>query len=365
MPQPDPLKRQAFSRKMTDILNYGALNLAIAIGYRTGLFEAMAALNAPASAADIAAAAGLHPRYVREWLGIMTTGRIVELSPASATTARYHLPSVHADFLCRHGDETNFAVYTQEIPLLTQCAMDPVISAFASGAGVPYRHYPRFQAFMNELARAKHETMLVEEFLPSVDRGRLLERLQRGIVVCDLGCGEGVALNRMAEAFPESRFVGLDIDPNALAVGRKAAREKGLTNATFIQQDATRIREDPSLAGAFHYITAFDSIHDQSAPLEALRNIRYALASDGIFSMIDIAAGSEHRDNLEHPMGPFLYCVSLLHCLPVGLVDAGAGLGMMWGTEQALELLGQAGFTEIKLLEMEFDPFNRHYQCRR
>ena len=87
------------------------------------------------------------------------------------------------------------------------------------------------------------------------------------------------------------------------------------------------------------------------------------LAPDGIFSMVDIAAHSRVADNLDHPMGPFLYSVSLMHCMPVGLVDGGTGLGMMWGREKAVHMLKQAGFKKIQVLEIPDDPFNLHYLC--
>lgn len=85
------------------------------------------------------------------------------------------------------------------------------------------------------------------------------------------------------------------------------------------------------------------------------------LAPGGLFSMIDIDAASHPAGNLDHPMGPFLYTVSLMHCMPVGLSDQGRGLGMMWGREQAVSLLEQAGFCRIEVLEMAHDPFNVHY----
>ena len=88
------------------------------------------------------------------------------------------------------------------------------------------------------------------------------------------------------------------------------------------------------------------------------------LAPGGMFSMIDIKAGSNQGDNVDHPMGPFLYTVSLMHCMPVGLNDNGTGLGMMWGQEKAEALLREAGFEHIELTEMEHDPFNLHYLCR-
>jgi len=358
-------KREAFSQRMTDILNYGALNLAMAIGYRAGLFEVMASFSSPQPTPAIAARAGLHERYVREWLGIMFTGKVVELTQGEDEQECYILPPEHAAFLTRGVGNVNLAVYTQEIPLLTNCAMEQVIQAIRSGAGVPYSRYPPFQAFMSELANAKHRQVLLEKFLPAVEDGQLLARLKEGIQVCDLGCGEGVAVMLMAGAFPQSRFTGIDIDDRALEVARNAAASLGLKNTVFCLRDAAEIKSDSQWCDTFDYIVAFDAIHDQKAPQEALLSVYHMLAPGGIFSMVDIAAHTSHYDNRNHPLGPFLYTVSLMHCLPVGLVDGGVGLGMMWGQEQAVAMLQQAGFARVEVQEMPEDPFNLHFCCRK
>jgi SAM-dependent methyltransferase len=358
-------KQEAFGRRMADILNYGALNLAMAVGYRTGLFEAMASFSVPRSPEAIAAQAGLNARYVREWLGVMFTGEVVELTTGEDGIAQYLLPPEHAAFLVKTADSTNLAVYTQEMPLLTACAMEPVIHAFKTGEGVPYSVYPRFQAFMSELANAKHRQVLLDKFLPSVADGLLVARLNRGIRVCDLGCGEGVAMLLMARAFPRSRFTGIDSDSGALDAAKREADALGLENADLCLMDAASLKDDIRLQGKFDYVFAFDAIHDQSRPLEALQSVHHILADDGMFSMVDIAAHTRHRDNQSHPMGPFLYTVSLMHCLPVGLVNGGAGLGMMWGREQAAGMLHQAGFTAVQVLEIPEDPFNLHFFCRK
>ena len=252
----------------------------------------------------------------------------------------------------------------QEIPLLTQCALEAVNTGFASGEGVPFSQYPDFQQFMGELAGAKHEKMLVSEFLPSVDGGKLLPRLEAGIQVCDLGCGEGVAVNLMAAVFPNSTFTGIDNHVEATENARRDAQAAGLSNAVFEIADAAGLDGDETWRQRFDYICAFDAIHDQTRPLAALRGIRWMLATGGLFSMVDIKAGSRHGDNLDHPMGPFLYTVSLMHCMPVGLNDGGTGLGMMWGRQQAEELLAEAGFDHVEPTEMDYDAFNLHYLCR-
>ena len=354
----------SFADRMVTILNHGALNLAMALGYRNRIFDVLDDLGRPVTTEELARASGLNERYLREWLGVMVTGDIVEVSATPEGRSTYFLPPEHADLLTRRAGDANLGVYTQEIPLLISCAMEPVHRAFQTGVGVPFSRYPDFQTFMAELSNAKHRQVLIDRFLPSVDKGRLVERLTRGIRVCDLGCGEGVAMNLMARAFPESEFVGVDNHAGAVEVARAEARELRLSNAEYWILDAARIREMPELEDRFDYVFAFDAIHDQPRPLQAIEGVRHMLAPGGLFSMVDIDARSDHAGNKEHPMGPFLYTVSLMHCMPVGLVDQGTGLGMMWGRERAESLLREAGFDSIELQEMEHDPFNLHYLCR-
>lgn len=353
-----------FSTRMAKILNHGALNLAMAIGYKHRIFDVMANLDRPATDTDIAAAARLNSRYVREWLGIMATGKIVELSKGKTGENFYFLPKENAAFLTRKSGNNNLGVYTQEIPLLTCCAMEAVNSGFQTGEGIPFSQYPDFQAFMGQLADAKHKQVLIQKFLPGVDKGRLITRLTEGIRVCDLGCGQGVAVNLMAKAFPKSRFTGIDNHGEAIRRAAAAAREMGLADVRYKLMDAAAIDGDSAFYQKFDYVCAFDAIHDQRQPLAALKGVRYMLAPGGLFSMVDIKASSDPADNLDHPMGPFLYTVSLMHCMPVSLHDNGTGLGMMWGREQAEGMLKDAGFDDIEIQEMDHDGFNLHYLCR-
>lgn len=357
-------KKEQFENKMMDILNYGALNLAMGMGYRLHLFDVMEELKMPSTAEEISRLSKLNTRYVKEWLGVMTTGGIIELSDDEKGIPLYYLPPEHAAFLTRNAGNSNMGVYTQEIPMLTECAMASVINGFASGEGVPFSKYPDFQSFMAELSNAKHRQVLVEKFLPQVDGGNLVKRLKKGIRVCDLGCGEGVALNLMAGAFPRSRFTGIDTHEEALAKAEKEALAMSLQNTTYLLEDAADLKDNSQFHQKFDYICAFDAIHDQSRPLDALKSIRLMLSPGGLFSMVDIDAASSHAENISHPMGPFLYTVSLMHCMPVGLNNAGKGLGMMWGRKRAETMLIEAGFDDISIHEMAHDSFNVHYMCR-
>ena len=348
---------------MTDILNYGALNLAMAFGYRTRLFDIMDDIESPNTAAEIAYKAKLDKRYVTEWLGVMVSGGIVVLSQGQEGEDLFLLPKEHADLITRRAGNSNLGLYTQEIPLLTHCAMEPVFQGFQTGEGVDYDHYPRFQSFMAELANAKHREVLVEKFLPSISNNGLVERLKSGIRVCDIGCAEGIAVMLMAEAFPKSEFVGLDISEEVIEQAVKGASDQNLDNVSFLRMDVVDLRSQSEFLGSFDYVTAFDSIHDQTRPMDALTNVHAILKEGGMFSMVDIDASSRLIENKDHPMGPFLYTVSLMHCMPVGLVNGGAGLGMMWGREKAVEMLKQAGFQDVQVLEIPDDPFNLHFLC--
>ena len=358
-------KKREFSERMAMILNHGALNLAMAIGYRTRLFDVMDGFDSPQKASVIAKKAALNERYVKEWLGVMVTGDIVELSQSASGEDLFHLPREHGDLITRRAGNSNLGVYTQEIPLLTTCAVEPVLRGFKTGEGVPYLHYPAFYEFMAQLADAKHRAVLVEKFLPSVLGGRLIAQLRRGIRVCDLGCAEGVAVMLMAEAFPRSTFIGMDISERSILKARSEASSKRLRNASFLNLDAAILNEHPDLLGSFDYVTAFDAVHDQTRPLDTLVNVHAILRRGGLFSMVDIAASSFLSENTDHPMGPFLYTVSLMHCMPVGLVDEGAGLGMMWGREVAVAMLHQAGFETVEIVDIPDDPFNLHFLCEK
>lgn len=359
-------EQSSFAVKMAEILNHGALNLAMAIGYRSGLFDVLDGMATPASAPQIANQAGLSPRYVREWLGVMVCGGVVTLSAApDSGEDLFFLPRAHGDLLARRSGPANMGVYTQEIPLLTRCAMEAVIKALGTGAGIGYGQYPEFQSFMSQLANAKHRRVLVDGFLPSIEQGQLVERLRAGIEVCDLGCGAGVALLLMAEAFPNSRFTGIDIGAEVIAQAEAEAHRLKLANARFVCIDAAHLARQPQRHARFDLVTAFDAIHDQSQPHEALRGVFALLRPGGLFCMVDIDASSRLAMNQAHPMGAFLYTVSLMHCLPVGLAQGGMGLGMMWGRERALAMLAEAGFAPVGVQSIPEDSFNLNFLAYR
>ena len=298
----DKAKAEAFSKKMLGILNDASVAQMIVIGHQVGLFDTLAGL-APSTSEQIAEASSLNERYVREWLGAMVTGRIVDYDPADKT---YRLPPEHAAAITRAAGPRNLAMMMQMIPMVAR-VQQGIVDSFRAGGGVPYSAYGDFHKLMAEMSGAVHDISLVDITLPLVSQ--LVDRLRTGIDVLDVGCGSGHAVNLMARAFPHSRFTGYDFSQEGIAAGRAEAQEWGLTNTEFAVRDAAELG-DVSL---YDFITAFDSIHDQAQPRAVLRGIAEALRPDGTFLMVDVNSSSNLEENLDHVLGPMMYTVSCMH----------------------------------------------------
>lgn len=176
----------------------------------------------------------------------------------------------------------------------------------------------------------------------------------------DIGCGTGHSTNLMAQAYPHSRVTGYEFRDTTLEKARSEARSLGLSNVQFMRRDLAEMND----IAAYDLITAFDVIHDQAQPRTVLRRVATALKPGGSFLMVDVKASSRVHENLDHPMGPFMYGTSALHCMTVSLAQAGEGLGTMWGEQKAVELLRDAGFTSVVVHQIEGDIFNNYYIAR-
>jgi SAM-dependent methyltransferase len=234
-----------------------------------------------------------------------------------------------------------------------------ILACVRRGGGLPYDKYPRFHAWMDGESRAIFETALVDGIVPLVPG--LEERLTAGLDVADIGCGTGHAVNVLARAYPASRLVGYDFSAEAITAARAEADELGLTNAHFEVRDVTELPE----AARFDLITAFDAIHDQAFPAEVLVEVARALRRDGTFLMVDIKASSNVDNNIENAFAPCFYAFSVFHCMSVSLGLGGVGLGTMWGREVATSMLHEAGFGRVDIREIDDDPFNDYYVCRK
>ena len=342
-----------FAGKLLGFLNGGAVSLMISLGHRAGLFDALAA-GGPATSIELAERTRLNERYVREWLGAMVTGEIVDYDPE---TQRYVLPESHAVLLTRDA-EANIAVPFQFLPVLAQVE-DEVLGCFRNGGGVPYAKFPRFHEVMAEESDQTVVAGLESAILPLVEG--MTESLDAGASLLDVGCGRGHALMTLAERFPASSFTGYDLSNEAIAHARGEAEARGLTNIRFVARDLTEFA-DPE---AYDFVTGFDVIHDQKSPAGLLAGVHASLKQGGVFLAQDILGSSDVARNIGGPLAPFIYTISCMHCMTVSLAQGGAGLGAAWGRELAVEMMTDAGFASVEVNTLEHDVMNYFYVCRK
>ncbi|MHC4975798.1 MAG: class I SAM-dependent methyltransferase [Planctomycetota bacterium] len=346
----------SFGEKMLEVMNNSALGLLLSLGHRTGLFDAMQGAGW-LSSADLAEQAGLNERYVREWLGGVVTGRIVEFCDSDDDGIfGYRLPDAHAEILCRSGE--SMATVFQWISVLGGVESD-IVEVFEKGGGVPYERFDRFHEVMAEESNLSVVSGLHEHIVPLVDG--LDEQLERGIDVLDVGCGSGMAICELASRYPSSRFTGFDLCEPAVEAARAHAKQHGLTNVTFETQDVSQLHDE----NLFDLVTGFDVVHDQRDPEGVLQAIRRVLRPEGTFLMQDLRCHTNVGENIGHPLCPFLYTISTMHCMTVSLAQGGAGLGAAWGEELAVEMLNDAGFEGVTVNTLPHDIQNNWYVMRK
>jgi 2-polyprenyl-3-methyl-5-hydroxy-6-metoxy-1,4-benzoquinol methylase len=348
---PEAADPEAVAARVVGILNDGAICMLAALGHELGLFETLATLP-PATSTQIADAAGLDERYVREWLGGMVTAGFVEYVPDDQT---YDICPDHAPFLTGNGPD-NLA-RTMRFVSLMGLVQPKVIEVFRHGGGLSYDDYPGFHHLQAADSAAVNDASLLDTIIPLAG---VTDRLDEGIDVADIGCGEGHAINLLARAFPRSRFVGYDFSEEAVETARREAAGGGVVNARFEVLDVAQLAEE----AAYDLITTFDAVHDQAHPATVLANIRRALRPDGRYLMVDIKASSNLEDNLDLPWASFLYAVSTVHCMSVSLGQSGDGLGTVWGVQRAERMVREAGFSDVVVHELEEDPFNAYFVAR-
>lgn len=352
IPKPafDDAKARVFVDRLVGALGEAALALMTSIGHRTGLFDTLASFCS-ANSETLAKEAGLSERYVREWLAVMVTSGVVDYDPG---TGAYSLPAEHAAFLTRAASPDNIAVTAQFISVAASVE-EEMLARFRSGEGLHYHHFERFHEVMAEDSDQLVVGALECHILPIVPG--LTERLKHGIEVVDIGCGGGHALLRLAEAFPESRFLGVDLCADAFAEAQVEAARRGLGNLSFEARDLSGVE----MLGQFDLVTAFDAVHDQKDPLGLLTTVRRSLRPDGVFLMQDIGGTRHLENNIANPFAPLLYTISLMHCTPISIGQGGPGLGAMWGVETAEEFLSDAGFGTVQTHRLPHDPVNAYF----
>src|SRR5262245_8986115 len=347
----DPQKAEEFLGSLIAIYTGSMLTFMIDIGHRTGLLTSAAA--GPATSEQLADHAGCDERYVREWLAALVTGGVVEYDPATGT---YWLPPERAAALT--DGPMNLAPMAQLSAHLGK-HVHQVARAFREGGGVPYSEFrPEFTDVMDSISRTIFDAWLIDGYLPLAPG--LTDQLRAGARMADVACGTGHALVLLARTFPNSTFVGYDLDDGAIARARAEAAGAQLNNVAYEVCDAATL----SVTEPFDAVFVSDAIHDQVAPAEVLSRIHTALKPGGVFLLKEPHAADRLEDNVGNPMAPLLYSVSTLHCMTVSLAYGGAGIGTMFGEQLARQLLTDAGFTDVEVHADPGDPGDAVYVSR-
>jgi SAM-dependent methyltransferase len=323
------------------------------LGDRLGLFKDLAA-HGPATSDELASRLGMHERYAREWLGGMASAGYLEYEPA---TRRFTLPPEHAPALAQEGGPVFFGGIYQELPAVTG-VLDQLTVAFRAGGGVPQSAYSdQMWDGLERFTSIWFENLLTQQWLPAMPD--VQAKLERGAQVADVGCGRGRALIKLAQTFPNSRYMGYDVFGPTIERATANARAAGVADRVrFAQRDVSKGLPEP-----YDVITTFDVVHDAVDPVGLLRTIRQGLRTDGIYVCLDINCSEKLEDN-RGPLGALLYGFSVLYCMTTSLAGGGMGLGTLGFHEAKVrELCAEAGFSQVRRVPFD-NPFNTLYEIR-
>ncbi|KAJ8029387.1 Sterol 24-C-methyltransferase [Holothuria leucospilota] len=352
-----------FADRMNSMLIQGFTCMSVSIGYELGLFDLLAEMKEPKTSQEIADAGNMKERYVREWLGAMVTAKIIELD---STGDKYFLSTSKAPFLTKGGSVNDAVSICIALPSLGGGVYKKIKECFERDGprGVSYQDYEDCCKVVSEESRCFLERHLISTVIPSYPD--LKEKLEEGINVVDIGCGQGVSTVELAKAFPKSTFYGVDFQDDSLKIGREKAESLGLTNAQFVSYDAAKLPKD--WTGKFDFAFMHDALHDQAYPDKVLGEVFRVLAPGGLYWLKEPIGYTKVKDNLEKLDGlgvEYIYSYSLLHCMPVSLYfEGGWGLGGVWGQERAAEMLKKAGF-EILKMSFHKEWLAQHFYCIR
>jgi SAM-dependent methyltransferase len=302
------------------------------LGDRLGLWRALAD-GRPTTSADLAVRTGTSQRYLQEWLAAQAAAGYLVYDAEDRT---FRLPAAHAAVLAVEDSPAAMAGSFETIVAVASTA-DRLAHAFVTGEGIGWHEQDsRVFSGVERFFRPLYASSLLTEWLPAVDG--LVDRLNGGIDVLDVGCGLGTPTLQMAEAFPASRFVGVDYHDESIRRASATALRTGLSDRVqFVQADA----QDPE--GRYDLVIFFDALHDMGDPVGALRHAASRLTEDGLVVAVEPAAADRLEDNL-HPLGLAWYAASTALCVPNSLSqEVGTALGAQAGTARLLEVFAEAG----------------------
>jgi 2-polyprenyl-3-methyl-5-hydroxy-6-metoxy-1,4-benzoquinol methylase len=329
------------------------LNTALVVmGDKLGLYRALADGGA-LSPAELAARTGTAERYVREWLNAQAAGGFVAYDPDSG---RYALPPEQALALT---DQDSPAYLPGFFQIALGSVLDsPKITELARrGDGFGWHeHVHDVHDGCERFFRPGYNAHLVAEWLPALDG--VVEKLEQGATVADVGCGHGASTVLMAQAFPRSRFVGSDYYAGSIETARARAQDAGVGDRVDFQMAPAAAYSGTG----YDLVTMFDCLHDMGDPVGAARHVHSTLKRDGTWLIVEPQAGDRVEDNF-NPVGRAYYAFSTLLCTPASLSqEVGLALGAQAGEARIRDVVRAAGFTRFR--RVAETPFNLVYEAR-
>ena len=329
------------------------LNAALVVmGDRLGLYRALAGAGG-LTPAELAERTSASERYVREWLNAQAAGGYVEYDPAHGT---YTLPPEQAVALTDEESPAFLPGFFQ-LALGTVSDSPRITEAARDGEGVGW-HEHSHDVFdgCERFFRPGYNASLVPAWLPALDG--MVEKLESGAKVADVGCGHGASTILMARAFPRSSFVGSDYHEGSIETARRRAQEAGVADRVrFETGDAASDQGE-----GYDLVTMFDCLHDMGDPVGAARRVRQSLAPDGTWMIVEPMAGDRVEDNL-NPVGRAFYGFSTFLCTPASLSqEVGLALGAQAGEAKIAAVVTEAGFTRFR--RAAETPFNLVFEAR-
>ena len=349
----DTTKLESFLTRAVGDLSAGHAGVMVSIGMKLGLYKAMSGAG-PVSPRELAVRTGCAERYVREWLNAQVAGGYVDYHVISQT---YELSTEQAMVLADE-DSPFFMPYAWQVTASMWHDEEKTLEAFRSGRGVSWGdHDARLYCGVASFYRNAYRSSLVSQWLPALDG--VVEQLEAGMAVADVGCGHGHSTMLMAEAFPHSHFHGFDVHPGSIETARRHAVEAGLDGrVSFDVAPATGYCGD-----GYGLICFFDALHDMGDPIAALRHAGDALAPGGTVMAIEPFANDRLEDNIS-PVARLYYSASAALCCTNAIADGGhLVLGAQAGEARLTDVFRKAGFRHMR--RAAETPFNLVLEARR
>jgi SAM-dependent methyltransferase len=348
----DDAKLHQFMGQMLSDLGGAASVALVRIGDALGLYKTLHE-RGPMTVAEFAAAAGVNQRYLREWLSHQAASNYVSYEPA---TQKFTLPPEQAMVFAIEDSPVNMVGAFDVMAAMLENG-EKVQPAFKTGAGVPWSDQAScLFCATARFFRPSYQHNLVSNWLPALDD--VVEKLERGAKVADVGCGHGWSTVLMAKAFPNSEFVGYDFHPSSIEHAQTHASEHGVAGHTRFE--VATAKEYPG--SGFDLVTFFDCLHDMGDPAGAAAHVRQSLKPDGSWMVVEPMAGDRLEDNL-NPIGRLYYGASTMVCVPTSLAqEVGAALGAQAGEAKLREVITAGGFRSVR--RATETPFNMILEAR-